>query len=246
MEEQQEREYLELKLKFMEQAKSKRKAVLITFVAVLAIVFVTIAILFMFINSYKKQIQELDAMVERYKSEAAVFEEASKSVTFAVLEASIKSVGKLVSAEYWYTDVAQFEDVKQIFGVDVALTKKSFLVKWSGVISAGVDLSKCTVNVDEASKVITVCLPEATIIAHDPDNESFETLDEKSGLFNPITVDDVRKFDLDSEQAMIERATASSLLDKAEENAKIFIQQMLLADPKIQDTYTIEVKFIED
>lgn len=231
----------------------KRRVILTAVIGVALILVLTFILGNFYYKGYKKAqakaeetISELTAALERFESEAAVYEEASKEITFAVLETNIQDIGKLVTAEYWYTDVGQYEGVKQIWGVDVAMTKKSFLVKWSGVITAGVDLTKSSVGVDETGKMITVFLPKAEIISHDPDNESFETINEKSGLFNPIKVDDVREFDINAEKAMIERAKAGSLLDKAEENAKSIISKLIQANPQIRDNYTVTVKFIEE
>lgn len=240
----QELETKELKRLALAQARARRKTIFIATISIIAIVLISTAIITLVMKNYQKQISELSAIVERYEAEAAVYEEASDEVSFAVLESSIQDVGKLVSAEYWYTDVGKYEDIKQVWGVDVALTKKSFLVKWSGVITAGIDLSRASITANESNKLITVTLPKAEIISHDPDNESFRTIDEKSGLFNPISVDDVRKFDLVSESAMVERATASSLLDRAEKNAASIISEMVQANPQIQGNYTVKVEFV--
>lgn len=235
----------ELKRLALAQARARRKTVVIAVLIVFAVLFMAVAVINFMMNSYKKQIGELSAVVERYEAEAAVYEEASKEVSLAVLESSIQEAGKLITAEYLYTNVGQYENVKQVFGVDVGLTRKSFVVKWDGVITAGVDLSEASISANEANKTLTVILPSAKIIAHDPDNSSFQTIDEKSGLFNPISVNDVREFDLESETAMIERAKAGELLEKAEKNAEAMIARMILTNPAIKDEYTVKVEFAE-
>ncbi|HIT64986.1 MAG TPA: DUF4230 domain-containing protein [Candidatus Ventrimonas merdavium] len=62
------------------------------------------------------------------------------------------------------------------------------MAKWEGTIKAGIEITDITAEVDETNKVITVYLPKAKILSHEIDDESFETLDEKAGLFNPIEV----------------------------------------------------------
>lgn len=245
MDELKEKDNQELKRLLRSQSRAKRKTTFITIVSILAILLVAILIISFVLKSYQNKINEMADLIEQYEAKAAVYEKASEEVSFAVLEASIQDVGKLVSAEYLYTDVGKYEDVKQVWGVDVALTKKSFLVKWSGVITAGIDLSKASITANELNKSITVSLPKAEIISHDPDNESFETIDEKSGLFNPISVDDVRKFDLVSETSMIERAISSSLLDRAEKNAELIISEMINSNPQIQENYSVKIEFVE-
>lgn len=244
----------EVKKELSEHVRRIPQKLIAVIVAVLIIIIVIFSVfLSWYIKGYKKAqakaeqtISELSLALEEYESKVAIYEKASEEVSFAVLEEDIQKVGKLVTAEYLYTDVGKYSDYKQLFGKDVALTEKSFLIKWDGIISAGVDLSQFSISANEEERIITVYMPKADIISHDPDNDSYETLDEKSGLFNPIKVDDVRKFDLESETAMVQRAIDNSLLEQAQQNAETVVKQMLWEIPGVRENYSIEVEIIKN
>ena len=118
------------------------------------------------------------------------------------------------------------------------------MLKWDGTIKAGIDIENVKITYNKIKKTITVDIPKAKIISHEPDENSFETLDQKDGLFNPVKVEDVRVFDAESKAAMEERAIKNGLLEKAEENAQNIIENMLLANPELKD-YKIEFSILE-
>ena len=81
-------------------------------------------------------------------------------------------------------------------------------------------------------------------MSYEINNNSVEILDEKSGLFNPIKIDDKVKFDRESEYDMKNRAVKSGLLKKAEQSAEKVIANLLTAAIKDAD-YTFEFEFVD-
>lgn len=196
-------------------------------------------------DKYKETIAELEAEVDRLSEEIAVYYDQSREVSLNVIEAEIKSIGELATLEYRYTDAGKFEDPKELFGVNIPFTTKSFIAKWDGVIKAGIDIEQVIVEVDESSKEIIISLPPAKILSHEIDSESIETLDEKNGLFNPVTVSDVRDFDAVSKSAMEERVIEMGLLEDAQENAEQIIQMLILNDVVQSQNYTIRFQIVK-
>ena len=200
------------------------------------------ALLILFFSGYKsaadKYQTEIDALQAELDDRAAVFEEIDTKVDVSVISNEVQSIGELASMEYLYTDAGQFSDPRQIFGMDIPFTTKSFVAKWDGVIKAGIDVTQIAVTVDESTKTITIHLPPAQILSHEI-GDNIETLDQEDGLFNPITVDDVREFDNLAKQDMEERAIENGLLEKADENARAIIESLLNADSIIRDNYQV-------
>ena len=155
---------------------------------------------------------------------------------------TIQGIGELATMEYLYTDAGQYSDSISVGNFNIPFTEKNFTIKWDGVIKAGIDVTKITTELKQEEKNLVVYLPQAEILSHDPDKDSIEVLDEKDGLFNPVRVDDQVKFDAACEKAMEERAIENGLLEKAQENAKELILQLLNANPDINGNYTIEIK----
>ena len=195
-------------------------------------------------EKYEDTITQLEAEVDRLSDPIAVYEEASREIDINVVNVEIQEIGELATLEYLYTDAGKFEDPKQLFGKDVPFTTKSFIAKWDGIIKAGVDISQVTAEVDSNNKEVVIHIPKAEILSHEIDSESVETLDQKNGLFNPVSVEDVREFDAESKEKMENRAIENGILDKAFENAESIIEKLI--DPMIQEfEYTVRFEVIE-
>lgn len=195
----------------------------------------------------EKKIAELEAEIKRLSEPVATYEEASKEIDISLINVEIQEIGELATLEYLYTDAGKFSDPKELFGKEIpfSFTTKSFIVKWDGSIKAGVDVQKIIAEINGFTKEIVIHIPKAEILSHELDDESFETLDEKNGLFNPIEIDDIRQFDSVSKEAMEKRAIESGLLDKALENAKYIIYRLVNSDVVEEQGYKIVFKVNE-
>ena len=218
----------------------KRKMKFLVWLLVLAA-----AVIFIVYSTAK--IKKLEGEVDRLSDPVAVYEEASKQVDISVINADIQDIGELATVEYLYTDAAKFEDPKKLFGKELPFefTTKSFVVKWDGVIKAGVDITQVTAEADDTEKKIVVKLPKAMILSNEIDDDSVEVLDEKDGLFNSIKVEDVKSFDAVSKDDMEQRAIDHGILEKASENAKEIIEHLIQNDVTEESGYTVEFEEAE-
>ena len=146
----------------------------------------------------------------------------------------------MATIEYLFTDAAEFRDSKQIKGWNIPFTEKSFILKWDGVIKAGVKLDQVSIQINESDKKIIVALPPAEILSYSVNSDSVELLNEKDNIFNNISVSDKVGFDAKTEEAMKKRAIENGLLEKALENAKDILQRLIQADPAVNSEYVIE------
>lgn len=226
----------------------KKKIKMVLMVAVIIVITLVVIITFSGYKKAQEKVKELEEEVERLSDPIAIYEEASREVDIRLINAEIQDIGELATIEYLYTDAGKFEDPAEIFGKDIpfSFTTKSFIAKWDGVIKAGVDISKVTAEVNQFNKEIVVNIPTAEILSHDIDDESIETLDEKNGLFNRLKVDDIRKFDGISKDAMEQRAIENGILDKAMENAEKLIYNLVNTDVVEEQEYTITFKKIDE
>lgn len=161
------------------------------------------------------------------------------------MEKEIKAIGELATQEYVYTNAGSFTDSKQLKNFKIPFTEKSFIVKWDGKIKAGIDVQKVVIEVDDKAKIITVQMPQAKILSHELDEGRFEVLREDDNIFNPIEIEDVKKFDAKSKETMEQRAIDNSILDKAYENAKNVIIALVYTEIVEAQGYTIEFKMIK-
>ena len=193
------------------------------------------------------KIADLEAEVESLKAEIqelidtpVVIEPVTPEIVLDLIGTQYEEIDELATAEYLFTDSARFTDSKQIKNWNIPGTKKAFTLKWDGVIKAGIHVSQIGVNTNKAGDKITVTIPAAELFSYDVDEKNVELLDEKNNIFNPISVEDKLKFDVETEQYMKDRAIENGILTKAQENAKTLILDVLRSNPDIGADYEIE------
>lgn len=138
----------------------------------------------------------------------------------------MKSIGKLSTAEYYYTHVESHDSALQLEGTNfnIPFTKNKFVYSYDGSITAGVDFTKIDVAVDEEKKTVTVTLPEVEVISSEIDEDSFKLYDEQNSAFNKISVKDVAASFADMKKDEEAKAREKGLFDNAEKNAKTMIE----------------------
>lgn len=164
--------------------------------------------------------------------------EETTELDAVVLENQLTGISELASVTYSYTNMAQFKNSSEFYGMKVPFTTKSFILTYDGVIKAGADLSAAEVRV--SGTAVTVKLPEAAILSHEIDEDSVEVFDEKTSIFNPFTVKDMAAFQADQKQAMEAKALDKGLLTEAAEKAKISVEALLSA--ALPEGYTLTVR----
>ena len=232
--------------------KSKAKRKLITIAVVFVLVLLTVGAAWLSGRRQAKEnaeaeIAELKTMLEEQEEKIQelietpiVVSPVNPEIQLDIIYSEIKSISELATMEYLFTDAAEFSDSRQIKSWNIPFTEKSFILKWDGVIKAGVKLDLVTIAVNQDEKKITVSVPTAEILSYQIDTDSVEVLDEKDNIFNKISVDDKIKFDAATEEAMKQRAIENGLLEKAQANAEDILLRQLQANPAIGTDYTIE------
>ena len=142
-----------------------------------------------------------------------------------VVQNRIEQVRELTTAKYHYTNMGQFEQHGEFYGVKLPFTTKRFIVSYDGVILAGMDLSQAKISISDTQ--LTVKLPNASILSHEMDEKSLQVFDETKNIFNPITIEDYNGFLADQKDAMEMKAMENGLLMDAGENAKTALELLL-------------------
>lgn len=162
-------------------------------------------------------------------------------ITSTALTQQLQEANELTSMEYNYTKVGKFENSLTLNGWQIPLTKKSFLLTYSGKLKAGVDMSLAQVSVD--GSVITISLPEVKVLSNVIDESSIEVYDETKNIFNPISIEDYTVFATQQKERVEDEAIENGLLSEAATKAQAAIRQLLQMVPSVTEKYTIEVIF---
>ena len=194
-------------------------------------------------QKYEGEISALQAIAGK-EPEVQIKEtvvEKEVTVSGATIESGLKDIGKLCTAEYYFSHVQTYESTKQVKGFSIPLTKSSFIYSYDGKVLAGVDFGGIKVTKNDDSKVITISVPDPEIISSEVDPDSFKLYDENSNIFNPIKVEDVT----DSFAALIKdeekKAADTGLLDRARENAQLMIKNFVMGTYSLEE-YSIEIE----
>lgn len=161
--------------------------------------------------------------------------EVERTVTASMLREGLNDVGRLVTQEYFFTEVISYStmlnlnlDLK-LFQINepLPMSESSFLASFDGVVTAGVDFTRIEVEKDEESRSVTVKLPPAEIFYVDIDPESFQLYDEKKGLGTHIGVEDYNNAFIQLENTAADKAEARGILEKADENARSVVSNFI-------------------
>lgn len=185
---------------------------------------------------------QLSGEVTSWKKKALSSGLISAETARAVLLAEYPDETTIVTLVYPYTDCERFASSHQIDDWQVPFTEKAFTMKWNGTVTAGIDLNRVSIKLDKTGEKLIVTIPKADVIDVQIDKDSFELLDEQNNIFNPISMDDLLKLDMTLEEDIKACALENGLLVTAQQNARIYITDILRSSEEIGSYYEIEFK----
>lgn len=158
------------------------------------------------------------------------------TISTEMIEEGLEDMGFLTTEKYFFTQYEKYSNTKK-WGFVLSSTS-SFAYTYDGCVYAGIDCTKVLVNKDEENKTITITLPEAEIQSIDIDFDSFQVVDEKTGLFNKQTVTNYNDAMVEFKEKAKEKALEKGVLEDAQTQAKSLIENFVnsLVDT---DEYTI-------
>lgn len=164
-------------------------------------------------------------------------EEKPPVLSSITVENQLQQISHLATIRYSYTNMGQFENSNEFYGIKLPFTTKSFIVAYDGTITAGVDLTQAKVTVTDQK--VTIALPAPQILSHEVDPNSLEVFDETTSIFNPITIEDYTGFQADQQGVMEEKAIQGGLLTQAKDQAEAAIGGLIT--PLLQEGQTLEI-----
>lgn len=168
-------------------------------------------------------------------------QDETPQLSSVTVEHQLQQISQLATTQYAYTNMDQFERGSDFYGIRIPFTTSRFIVSYSGVITAGVDLSQAQVEVTDEQ--VTVTLPAAQILSHEIDPDSLEVFDETRSIFNPITIQDYNGFQADQQGVMEEKALQAGLLTQAQDQAEAAVTGLLT--PLLDEGQALEVRTAE-
>lgn len=143
------------------------------------------------------------------------------------LSNELMRISELATYKSSYTDMFFIKDTKKINDFYLPFTTRALIIRYSGYIKAGVDLTEASIVINDKKKGAHIRLNKAVIIDNVIDTDKVTILDERYTIFNEVNsqkiFDELNK----SKSELAERLIDEGFLEKANENAKILIESLL-------------------
>lgn len=101
----------------------------------------------------------------------------------------LETITELATARYDYSNVISIKNNLTFKNYNIPFTEKSFVIKYTGHITAGVDLSHSTFTLD--NNKLTITIEPCSILNNTVDEDEIFIFDEKTSIFNKLTMEDM-------------------------------------------------------
>ena len=158
------------------------------------------------------------------------------SVSTDTIQDGLANMGVLITQEYYFTQVEKYTKEKTF--LKFIISSSEFMYSYDGAVMAGVDFEKIKIKTDEDRKIITVDMPDSEIQAVTIDKDTFKIYSEKDSLWNPLKLEDYNISLVEFEDAAKEKAIASGILGRSDEQALNLVREFISSLPNTGE-YTI-------
>ena len=122
------------------------------------------------------------------------------------------NISELATARYDYSNVISIKDNLSFKDISIPFTEKSFVIKYTGYVRAGLDLTKATFTINK--DVLNINIPPCIILSHTINEDEIYVYDEKTSIFNTLIMDDMLKEILDEKSKTEAEIIKEGFLDQ--------------------------------
>ena len=160
------------------------------------------------------------------------------------LEYTFQDVGELVTQEMYLRELEDTSISKDINGWVVPFTTSREIFSIDVEVLASVDFTQITFAIDNTNKSILIKLPHSKIYKSYMVDGSFASYLDQDSWFSEITHEDQAKLESELVKKAVSEAEDKGIIDKADENAKTIIENMISGYNDFKD-YTVNFQYID-
>lgn len=134
----------------------------------------------------------------------------------------LTTISELATVKYNYSNVISIKDSLKYKDFVIPFTEKSFVVKYNGYITAGIDLSQAKTYIE--NNELSILLPSSKILNHTVSEDEIYVFDEKSSAFNKLHINDMLNEIISEKAAMEDKLIKEGFLDKVNNDTIKFLQ----------------------
>ena len=162
----------------------------------------------------------------------------SAETTSSTITESILQIMQLSTLEYNYTDVVSYKESSKYKDFVIPFTEKRFMIKYTGYIKAGSDLSNIEIDRPD-DETIHVTINRSEITDNVINEEDLYVYDEKGSIFNNLKIADVYTILVGKKEETEENLIKTGFLEEADQRSSDLITQLL----KAMDFENVVVRF---
>ena len=141
----------------------------------------------------------------------------------SVLMQGIKNVKDLTTIRQNFQSVVMFSDSKAFLGFALPGTVRKFLLKYSGTITCGNDLSKIEIKERFAVNRVRIVVPHSKLLDVYADMKSLQVYDQKAGFFTSVQLEDQNREVANNLEEVRQETLQSDILRRADENTRALL-----------------------
>lgn len=142
------------------------------------------------------------------------------------LDEKVEKIAEVSTVEYNYTNIVEYNNTKNISGLDLPFTNKMFLVQYKGRVKAGFEFDDIKFKVvDKDTVKVTMNPPK--ILENIIDEDDVYFFNERDTIFNKLKFDDLYDILKDEKEKMEKTAIEEGLLEDAKKNSEDVIRLLL-------------------
>jgi hypothetical protein len=138
----------------------------------------------------------------------------------------IKNVRELATIRQNFQSIVIFEDTKAVLGFSLPGTGRKFILKYSGTITCGNDLSKIQISERFSVNRVRVVVPRSRLLDLYADMKSIQVYDQKAGFFTSIELQDQNREIANNLEEVRQDALQSDILRRADENTRTVLASL--------------------
>ncbi|MDR2175695.1 MAG: DUF4230 domain-containing protein [Synergistaceae bacterium] len=135
----------------------------------------------------------------------------------------IQNVRELATVRQGFQSIVMYEDSRALLGIALPGTARKFILKYSGMVVCGNDLSEIQISERFAVNRVRMVVPRSKILDIYADMKTIQVYDQKAGLFTSIQLRDQNREIAANLEEVRQDALQSDILRRADENTRLVL-----------------------
>ena len=152
-----------------------------------------------------------------------------RSAARSTLMQGIKNVRELATIRQNFQSVVMFNQTGAFLGIPLPGTGRKFILKYSGTLTCGNDLSKIQVTERFAVNRVRIAVPSAKLLDVYANMDSVKVYDQRAGLFASLKLEDQNREIVANLEEMRQETLQGGILHRADENTRALLTSLAVS-----------------